>query len=134
MPGRSTPGRSAFQYAILRVVPSVERGERLNVGVALLCPERRFVGARVALDEPRLAALAPETDAAAVREALAALVAVADGDPSAGPLARLSPSERFGWLAAPSSTVIQPSAIHTGLCEDPADTLDHLFSTLVLPR
>jgi hypothetical protein len=59
---------------------------------------------------------------------------VADGDPAAGPLARLSPSERFGWLAAPSSTVIQPSAIHTGLCEDPADTLDHLFATLVLPR
>jgi Protein of unknown function (DUF3037) len=126
--------RSAFQYAILRVVPSVERGERLNVGVALLCPERRFVGARVALDEARLAALAPGTDAAAVREALDALVAVAEGDPSAGPLARLSPSERFGWLAAPSSTVIQPSAIHTGLCKDPADTLDHLFATLVLPR
>jgi Protein of unknown function (DUF3037) len=127
-------GRSAFQYAILRVVPSVERGERLNVGVALLCPERRFVGARVALDEARLGALAPGTDAAAVREALDALVAVAAGDPGAGPLARLSPSERFGWLAAPSSTVIQPSAIHTGLCEDPADTLDHLFATLVLPR
>ena len=127
-------GRKAFQYAILRVVPSVERGERLNVGVALLCPERRFVGARVALNEARLAALAPGLDAAAVREALDALVAVADGDPAAGPLARLSPSERFGWLAAPSSTVIQPSAIHTGLCEDPADTLDHLFATLVLPR
>jgi hypothetical protein len=127
-------GRKAFQYAILRVVPSVERGERLNVGVALLCPERRFVGARVELDEARLAALAPGLDAAAVREALDALVAVADGDQAAGPLARLSPSERFGWLAAPSSTVIQPSAIHTGLCQDPADTLDHLFTTLVLPR
>ena len=127
-------GRKAFQYAILRVVPSVERGERLNVGVALLCPERRFVGARVALDEARLVALAPGLDTAAVREALDALVAVADGDSAAGPLARLSPSERFGWLAAPSSTVIQPSAIHTGLCEDPADTLDHLFATLVLPR
>ncbi|MEN3284104.1 MAG: hypothetical protein V7607_5244 [Solirubrobacteraceae bacterium] len=127
-------GRSAFQYAILRVVPSVERGERLNVGVALLCPERRFVGARVALDEQRLAALAPGIDAAAVREALDALVAVAAGDPAAGPLARLTPSERFGWLAAPSSTVIQPSAIHTGLSEDPAGTLEHLFATLVLTR
>ena len=134
MRGRSAPRRSAFQYAILRVVPSVERGERLNVGVALLCPQRRFVGVRVALDEARLGALAPGTDAAAVREALDALVAVADGDPSAGPLARLTLSERFGWLAAPSSTVIQPSAIHTGLCEDPAETLDHLFATLVLPR
>jgi hypothetical protein len=126
------PGRSAFQYAILRVVPSVERGERLNVGVALLCPERRFVGARVELDEARLRALAPDSDVAAVREALRALVAVADGDPAAGPLARLSASERFGWIAAPSSTVIQPSAIHTGLSEDPARTLEHLFATLVL--
>jgi hypothetical protein len=128
------PARNAFQYALLRVVPSVERGERLNVGVAVLCPERRFLGARVALDEARLAALAPGLDAAAVREALDAIVAVADGDPAAGPLAGMSPSERFGWLAAPSSTVIQPSAIHTGLSEDPRQTLEHLFATLVLPR
>jgi hypothetical protein len=126
------PARSAFQYAILRVVPSIERGECLNVGVALLCPQRRFVGLRVALDEARLAALAPGLDAAQVRPALDALVAVAEGDPSAGSLARLSPSERFGWLAAPASTIIQPSAIHTGLCEDPAETLDHLFTSLVL--
>jgi Protein of unknown function (DUF3037) len=128
------PGRSAFQYAILRVVPSVERGERVNVGVALLCPERKFLGVRVALEPERLSALAPGIDVDAVREALEALVAVADGDPTAGPLARLSPSERFGWLAAPSSTVIQPSAIHTGLSEDPARTLEHLFATLVLTR
>jgi hypothetical protein len=127
-------GRSAFQYAILRVVPSVERGERVNVGVALLCPERKFLGVRVALEPERLSALAPGIDVAAVREALEALVAVADGDPTAGPLARLSPSERFGWLAAPSSTVIQPSAIHTGLSDDPARTLEHLFATLVLTR
>jgi Protein of unknown function (DUF3037) len=126
------PDRSAFQYAILRVVPSIERGECLNVGVALLCPQRRFVGARVALDDARLATLAPSLDPGAVRPALEALVAVAEGDPSAGPLARLSPSERFGWLTAPASTIIQPSAIHTGLCEDPAETLDRLFTTLVL--
>ena len=126
------PARNAFQYAILRVVPNIERGECLNVGVALLCPERKYVAARVALDEARLAALAPGVDMADLRAALDALVAVADGDPAAGPLARLSPSERFGWLTAPASTVIQPSAIHTGLCEDPAETLDHLFATLVL--
>jgi Protein of unknown function (DUF3037) len=125
------PARNAFQYAILRVVPSVERGECLNVGVAILCPERRFVGARVELDEARLRTLAPSIDVAAVRDALDALVAVAAGDPAAGPLARMSPSERFGWVAAPSSTVIQPSAIHTGLSEDPARTLEHLFATLV---
>jgi hypothetical protein len=127
------PERKACQYAILRVVPSVERGERLNVGVALLCPERRFVGARVALDEARLAALAPSLDPAEVRTALEAIVAVAEGDPSGGPLARLSPSERFGWLAAASSTVIQPSAVHTGMTDDPVQTLEHLFATLVLP-
>jgi Protein of unknown function (DUF3037) len=126
------PARSAFQYAILRVVPSIERGECLNVGVALLCPQRQFVGARVALDEVRLAAVAPSLDPTQVRPALEAIAAVAEGDPSAGPLARLSPSERFGWLAAPASTIIQPSAIHTGLCEDPAETLEHLFATLVL--
>ena len=126
------PARSAFQYAILRVVPSIERGECINVGVAVLCPERKYVGVRVALDEARLSALAPDLDIDELRAALDALVAVADGDPAAGPLARLSPSERFGWLTAPASTVIQPSAIHTGLCEDPEDTLERLFSTLVL--
>ena len=126
------PARNAFQYAILRVVPSIERGECLNVGVALLCPERKYVGVRVALDEARLAALAPDLDLGELRAALDALVAVADGDPAGGPLARLSPSERFGWLTAPASTVIQPSAIHTGLCADPEDTLERLFATLVL--
>ena len=126
------PARNAFQYAILRVVPSIERGECLNVGVALLCPERKYVGVRVALDEARLAALAPDLDLDELRAALDALVAVTDGDPEGGPLARLSPSERFGWLTAPASTVIQPSAIHTGLCEDPEDTLERLFATLVL--
>jgi hypothetical protein len=126
--------RKAFQYAILRVVPSVERGERLNVGVALLCPERRFLGVRTALDESRLAALGASADPHAIHAALEAIVAVAEGDPAAGPLAALSPSERFGWLAAASSTIIQPSAIHTGLCEDPAQTLEHLFVTLVLPE
>ena len=126
------PARNAFQYAILRVVPSIERGECLNVGVALLCPERKYVGVRVALDEARLAALAPDLDLGELRAALDALVAVADGDPAGGPLARLSPSERFGWLTAPASTVIQPSAIHTGLCKDPEDTLERLFTALVL--
>jgi hypothetical protein len=128
------PDRRAFQYTILRVVPSVERGERLNVGVALLCPERRFLGVRTAVDEARLAALGASADPEAIRAALDAIVAVADGDPTAGPLAALTPSERFGWLAAASSTIIQPSPIHTGLCEDPAVTLDHLFATLVLPE
>jgi Protein of unknown function (DUF3037) len=127
------PDRSAFQYTIVRVVPLVERGERLNAGVVLYCPERRYIGARVHLDDERLRALAPDLDPATVRPHLEALAAVAAGDPAAGPLAAMSASERFGSLSAPASTAIQPSAIHTGLCEDPEETLDHLFRRLVLP-
>jgi hypothetical protein len=126
--------REAFQYALLRVVPSLERGECLNAGVVLFCRRRAFLGARVHLDEARLAALAPGFDAGAVRAHLDALVAVAAGDPAAGPLARLEPSERFGWLVAPSSTAVQPSPVHTGLCEDPARELEQLVAELVLLR
>jgi len=123
--------RSAFSYAILRVVPSVERGERINAGVVLFCRQRGFLGARVALHEARLAALAPGLEAGAVRAHLDGMVRVAEGDPAAGPIAALPQSERFGWLVAPSSTVVQPSEVHTGLCEDPARTLDELFEELV---
>jgi hypothetical protein len=125
------PRRNPFSYAILRVVPSVERGERINAGVVLFCRQRGFLDARVALDERRLAALAPELDAGVVRAHLDGLVRVAEGEPAAGPIAALPQSERFGWLVAPSSTVVQPSEVHTGLCEDPARTLDELFDELV---
>jgi hypothetical protein len=125
------PEPEMFQYTVLRVVPQVERGERLNVGVVLFCRRGGFLGARVALDEERLRALDPTADAASLRPALDALVAVAAGDPAAGPLGRLHPSDRFGWLASPSSTVIQPSPVHTGLCRDPAAELDRLFARLV---
>jgi hypothetical protein len=125
------PTRSPFSYAVVRVVPRVERGECFNAGVVLFCRQRGFLGARVALDEHRLAALAPDVEPDSVRPHLDALVRVAEGDPGAGPIAALPPSDRFGWLAAQSSTIIQPSPIHTGLCEDPAATLDGLFRTLV---
>ena len=125
------PPRSAFQYAIVQVVPHVERGECLNVGVILLCRERRFLGARIALDERRLAAFAPDVDPATLRPYLDAIGLVAAGDPSAGPMARLGQAERFHWLVSPASTIIQPSPVHTGLCEDPATELDHLVATLV---
>ena len=127
------PGREPFQYAVVRVVPRVERGECFNAGVVLLCRPRRFLAARVALDERRLAALAPDLEPEAVRPHLDALVRIAAGDPDAGPIAHLSPGERFHWLVAPSSTIIQPSPVHTGLCDDPAAMLDHLFETLVAP-
>jgi hypothetical protein len=126
------PDRSSFQYTILRVVPHVERGEQLNAGVVVYSPELKFLGARVALDDARLAALAPRCEPGAVRAALDALVAVAAGEESAGAIGAMSASERFGWLAAPSSTVVQPSDVHTGLTDDPAAVLEHLFATLVL--
>lgn len=125
------PRRSVFQYAIVRVVPRVERGECLNVGIILLCRPRRYLGARIALDEARLAAFAPGLDPGSVRPHLEAIERIARGDPSAGPVARLGLAERFHWLVAPASTIIQTSAVHTGLCQDPATELDHLVATLV---
>ena len=122
-----------FAYAVLRVVPRVERGEQFNAGVVLFCRRRRFLAARVELDERRLAALAPGVDPAGVREHLDALERIAAGDPAGGPVSALEPSERFGWLVAPSSTIVQPSPVHTGLCDDPGVMLDRLFSELVGP-
>jgi hypothetical protein len=122
-----------FAYAILRVVPHVERGEQINAGVVLFCRRRRFLAARVDLDERRLAALAPDVDPGRVRAHLDALVRIADGDPAGGSVAALEPSERFGWLVAPSSTIIQPSPVHTGICTDPQTMLDRLFAELVAP-
>jgi hypothetical protein len=122
-----------FAYAVLRVVPRVERGEQFNAGVVLFCRRRGFLAARVDLDERRLAALAPGVDAATVREHLDALVRIAAGEPAGGPVAALPPSERFGWLVAPSSTIIQPSPVHTGKCDDPQEMLDRLFAELVAP-
>jgi hypothetical protein len=120
-----------FQYAVIRVVPRVERGESMNAGVVLLCRPRRFLAARVALDRARLAALAPDVDPETIEAHLAAIERIAAGDPGAGPIARLGQGERFHWLVAPSSTVIQPSEVHTGLCDDPALELDHLVAHLV---
>ena len=123
--------RSPYQYAIIRVVPRVDRGECLNAGVVLLCPSKPFIGARTALDEGRLAALAPDTDPATVRPYLVAIERIARGEPLGGPIAGLSMAERFHWLVSPASTIIQPSAVHTGLADDPAAELEHLFATLV---
>lgn len=125
------PPRNAFQYAIVRLLPRVERGESLNVGVILLCREMRYLGARTALDETKLAAVAPYLDPATIRPHLAAIERVAAGDPTAGPMARLGQGERFHWLVSPSSTIIQPSEVHAGLTDDPSAELDHLIATLV---
>ena len=125
------PPRSAFSYAIVRVVPHVERGEGFNAGVVLFCRQLGFLAARVALDERRLAALAPEVSPDTIRPLLDGIVRVAEGSPVAGPIAALPPSDRFGWLVAPASTIIQPSPVHTGLCVDPQATLDDLLAELV---
>jgi Protein of unknown function (DUF3037) len=122
-----------FAYAVLRVVPRVERGEQFNAGVVLFCRRRAFLAARVDLDERRLEALASGVDADEVREHLDALGRIAAGDPAGGPVSALEPSERFGWLVAPASTIIQPSPVHTGVCDDPQAMLDRLFAELVAP-
>lgn len=121
-----------FQYAVWRVVPDVERGERFNAGVVLFARTRDFLGARVALDRALLAAMAPGCDPDPLARQLEGLARVAAGDPGAGPIARMDRHQRFHWLTAPASTILQPSDIHTGVCADPAATLDRLFSRLVV--
>jgi hypothetical protein len=125
------PAAEPFSYAILRVVPRVERGEQINAGVVLHCRRRSFLGLRYALDEAKLAAIAPDCDPAAVRAVLESMDLVAHGDAAGGAVAALDPSERFGWLTAPASTIVQPSPVHTGLTEDPRADLDRLFAQLV---
>jgi hypothetical protein len=126
------PGDNAFSYAVLRLVPRVERGERINVGVVVFCRPLQYLEARTALDEARALVLSPDLDVESVRAHLAAIERVAAGDPAAGPIARLDATARFHWLVAPSSTIIQPSVVHTGLCGLPADELDDLFRELVV--
>jgi hypothetical protein len=129
------PAQSSFDYAVVRVVPRVDREEFVNAGVILFCLERDFLGARVELDRERLRALHPGADLALVEEHLAAIPRVAAGGAGSGPIGKLSPRERFHWLVAPRSTVIQVSPVHSGLCEDPERALEHLVERVVrLPR
>jgi hypothetical protein len=123
---------SSFDYSVVRVVPRVERGEFINAGVIVFCLEHKFLEARVLVDEARLRALWPEVDVDLVRRHLEAIPKVAAGDPSAGPIARLSQRERFHWLVSPRSTIIQVSPVHTGLCEGvPADAINALAQRLM---
>lgn len=125
------PAPSAFEYAAIRVVPRVERGEFLNVGAVLLCRQRRFLDARVALDEARLRLLAPALDFDALAAQLGHIPVICRGGAAAGPIGELPLYERFRWLVAPRSTVIQTSPVHTGLCDDPAAALERVFGLLV---
>ena len=122
-----------YDYAILRVVPRVERDELVNAGVIVSCPAREFLEARIELDEQRLLALDPAVDLAAVRAHLATIPVICAGGAEAGPIGALSQRERFHWLTAPRSTILQTSPVHTGCCQDPAAALEHLLDTMVRP-
>ncbi|WP_298816835.1 DUF3037 domain-containing protein [Chloroflexus sp.] len=123
---------SAFEYALLRLVPRVERGEQINIGVVLLCRQQRFLGMRAYLDEGRIAALWPDLDLEPVREQLIAFELVCAGSATAGPIGELPIYERFRWLTATRSTIIQPSAVHCGLCDHAQVMLEHIFQQMVL--
>lgn len=121
----------SYDYAIIRVVPRVEREEFINVGVIMSCPPLDFLQARIELDESRLLALDSGVDLDTVRTNLASIPLICAGGPSAGPIGRLSPRERFHWLVAPRSTMIQTSSVHTGRCRDPALALEQLMQRMV---
>lgn len=122
-----------YEYAVIRVVPRVDREEFINVGVIVLCAATKFIEARIELDERRLMAIDSTLDVESIRAHLASIPAICDGGDQAGPIGRLSPSERFHWLVAPRSTTIQTSPVHTGRCKDTTAVLEHLLNTMVRP-
>jgi hypothetical protein len=124
--------RISFDYAVIRIGPRVDREEFLNAGVILFCLERKYLGAEVHVDEARLRALSPELDLDLVRTRLEAVVKICSGAADAGPVARLPLRQRFQWLVAPRSTIIQVSPVHTGICDTPERCLEELFQELVL--
>lgn len=126
-----TPSPSAFTYAVVRVVPDIEREEFLNAGLILFARERRFLVARTRLDVGALEALRPGCDVDAIRAQLAMIERMAAGAIRSAPFAGMSQSERFHWLTTPRSTLVQPGPIHAGTTDDPAATFEHLFTTLV---
>jgi hypothetical protein len=123
--------REPFAYALLRVIPNAARGEAVNAGIILFCRGRDFLELRSAVPAARLQALRSSVDLDAVASHLRALELIAAGDPAGGPMATGSASARFNWLVAPTSTVVQPSEVHTGLCSDPGQTIERLFRQLV---
>jgi len=125
------PADYTYDYSIIRVVPRVDRGEQINAGIVLSCPDADFLDAKIALDERALLAIDPTADLDAVRANLEVFPVVCRGGEDAGPIGQLAPRARFRWLVAPRSTVIQPSPVHTGRTADPAACLDHLVNTVV---
>jgi hypothetical protein len=123
----------SYDYAVIRVVPRVDREEFLNVGVIISCPAKDFLEARIELDEARLLAFDPTLDVEAIRNTLASIPRICAGGPDAGPIGQLSQRERFHWLVAPRSTIIQTSRVHTGRCTDPGPVSERLLDRMVRP-
>ncbi len=129
------PEAESFDYAVLRVVPHVERGEFINAGVILYCVKKDFLKARVELDEARLKALSPSADVQVIRQHLEAVPRICAGGDGAGPIGKLPLRERWHWLVAPRSTVLQVSPVHSGLCQGgPEASLNRIFDEMVKPR
>ncbi len=127
------PAPHTYDYAVIRVVPRVEREEFLNAGIIVSCPSAHLLEARIELDESRLAAFSPDVDVEALRGHLATIPAICAGHPDAGPIARLPARKRFHWLTAQRSAIIQMSPVHSGRCEHPARLVDHLLERMVRP-
>lgn len=123
--------RSGFEYAVVRVVPDVEREEFINAGLILFARERRFLRVRTRLDADALEALHPGCDIEALRSQLDLLERVASGEVATGPFAAMDQSKRFHWLTTPRSTLVQPGPLHAGITDDPDATFEHLWDTLV---
>lgn len=126
------PAECTYDYAIVRIVPRVDRGERINVGVILSCADTDFLDCRLALDAARLLALDPTLDVDAIRSSLDVIPTVCRGGPDAGPIGALPQRGRFRWLVSPRSTIIQMSPVHTGRTTDPTAALERLLATMVL--
>lgn len=125
------PEHFTYDYAVIRIVPRVDREEFINAGVIVSCPAEKYLEARIEVPEARLKALAPSLDIETIRTHLSAISAVCAGGPKAGHIGQLKQRERFNWLVAPRSAIIQVSPVHTGLCENPAAVLDHLMDKMV---
>ena len=126
------PEKYLFEYAVIRIVPRVEREEFLNVGIVLYCRDLKYLQTRYTLDRHRLDALCNQMDCSEVEEHLHAFERIAKGEPEGGPIAALDLASRFRWLTATRSTVVQTSKVHPGFCEDPSDMLERLFRQMVL--
>lgn len=125
------PEQHLFEYAVIRVVPRVEREEFLNAGIVLYCRDRQFLRAKFTIDEPKIRSLCKKIEIEELKEHLDAIERICEGKPGSGPIGRLDMASRFRWLTAKRSTIVQTSQVHPGFCTDPAATLDHLFEQLV---